>query len=100
MKKFKVGDKVLVTSGKDKGKKSEITKILHQEDRVVVKGINIYKKHVKPTDNKPGGIMEIERPLPTSKIMVLGEDGKPTRVGFKSTKAGKYRVSKKTGKKI
>lgn len=100
MKKFKVGDKVLVTAGKDKGKKGEITRTLPRINKVVVKGVNIYKKHVKPTDDKPGGIMEIERPLPTANIMVLTEDGKPTRVGFKATKAGKYRISKKTGKKL
>lgn len=99
MKKFKKGDKVIITSGKDKGKKGEITIVLPKDDRVVVKGINIYKKHVKPTDSKPGGILEIERPLYTSKIMLL-EGDVPTRTGMKTTKAGNYRISKKSGKKI
>lgn len=99
MKKFKKGDKVIITSGKDKGKKGEITIVLPKKDRVVVKGINIYKKHVKPTDNKPGGVIEIERPLPTAKIMLL-EGDVPTRIRMKITKAGSYRVSKKSGKKI
>ncbi len=104
MKKFKRGDTVIITSGKDKGKKGEIIRILPSQDKVVVKGLNLYKKHLKPRENKPGGVVEIERPLPTAKIMLLdgggGGTGKPTRVGLTRNKAGVYRVSKKTGKKL
>ncbi len=99
MKKFKVGDKVLITAGKDKGRKGEIIKVW-PNNWVTVRGINMYKKHLKPTQDKPGTIVERERPLPPSKIMVLDEEGQPTRVGFKVTKTGKYRISKKTGKKL
>lgn len=100
MKKYKKGDKVIITAGKDKGKKSEITKILPKNNLVVIKGVNIYKKHIKPTGDKPGGIMEIERPMPPSKFMILDETGKPTRIGFKLTKSGKTRYSKKTKKTL
>ena len=99
MKKFKVGDKVIVTAGKDKGRKGEIIKVW-KDNRVTVKGINLYKKHIKPRDGQPGGIVEIERPLPTANIMVLDKQGNPTRVGFEVTKTGKYRISKKTGERL
>lgn len=99
MKKFKLGDQVLVTAGKDKGKTGEITKILNKQDRVVVKGANIYKRHRKPTQNQAGGIIELERPLPTASVMLV-EAGKPVRVGLKRTKNKLTRVSKKTGKTI
>lgn len=100
MKKFKVGDKVLVTAGKDKGKKSEIIKMIPSKDRVVVKGVNMYKKHIKATQDKAGSIASFERALHTASIMLLDADGNPTRVGFKVTKSGKVRYSKKTGKNI
>lgn len=100
MKKFKAGDKVLVTAGKDKGKKGKITKVLPKKDRVIVKDINLFKKHVKSTQDKPGGIIEKERSLPTANIMILEAADKPTRVGFKVTKSGKTRISRKTGKAI
>jgi len=99
MKKFQVGDQVLITTGKDKGRQGEIIKVW-SNNWVTVKGINLYKKHVKPREGQPGTIVELERPLPPSKIMVIDKDGNPTRVGFKVTKTGKYRISKKTGKKL
>ena len=68
MKKFKKGDNVLITSGKDKGKTGEIIRIIPKHDTVVVKGLNLYKRHVKPTQNTSGGIVSKERPLPTAKI--------------------------------
>jgi len=100
MKKLRKGDKVIITQGKDKGKKSEITKVLPKKNMVIVKGVSIYKKHVKSTQDKPGGIIELERPLHTSKVMVLDETGKPTRIGIKRTKSGVTRISKKTGKTL
>ena len=68
MKKFKKGDSVRITSGKDKGKTGEIIRILPKKDSVIVKGLNLYKRHVKPTQNASGGIVTKERPLPTAKI--------------------------------
>ena len=100
MQKFQVGDNVIVTAGKDKGKKGKITKVLEGGMAVVVQGANIYKKHVKPQDQKPGGVIEKERPLAAAKIAILGGSGKPTRVAFKKTSAGKYRIDRKTGKKL
>ncbi len=78
MKKFKKGDTVLVTGGKDKGKTGEILRVFPKKDTVVVKGANIYKKHVKPTQNTEGGVISRERPLPTAKISHV-ENGKPVR---------------------
>lgn len=100
MKKFKKGDQVLVTSGKDKGKTGEILRVIPGKDTVVVKGANLYKRHRKATQNTPGGIISLERPLSTAKIMVV-EAGKPVRVGLKrDKKEGTVRVSKKTGKTL
>ena len=78
MKKFKKGDTVLITSGKDKGKTGEIVRLLPKVDRVVVKGMNLYKRHVKPTQNVSGGIVTLERPLHTSKISLI-DGGKSIR---------------------
>jgi large subunit ribosomal protein L24 len=96
--KFIVGDKVLVTAGKDKGKKSEIVKTFRKKNTVLVKDVNIYAKHVKPYAGKPGEIVRRERPLPTAKIAILNDKGEVDRVGYKVTKDGKKeRVFKKTG---
>jgi large subunit ribosomal protein L24 len=78
MKKFKKGDVVLVTSGKDKGKSGEILKVFPKKDSVIVKGANMYKKHVKPTQNTQGGIVSRERALSTGKISHV-ENGKQVR---------------------
>lgn len=80
MKKFKKGDVVLVTLGKDKGKTGEIIRVFPKSDTVIVKGANLYKKHVKPTQNTEGGIVTKERPLATAKISHV-QDGKPVRFG-------------------
>jgi len=84
MKKFKKGDVVLVTSGKDKGKTGEIMKVLPKSDTVIVKGTNLYKKHVKPTQNQEGGIVSKERPLSTGKISHV-QDGKQVRFAQRKT---------------
>lgn len=99
MKKFKKGDMVLVTSGKDKGKTGEIMQIFPKKDSVIVKGANLYKKHVKPTQNTEGGMVSRERALSTGKIM-LTVAGKPVRVGLKVEKSGVVRINKSTGAKI
>ena len=84
MKKFKKGDVVLVTTGKDKGKTGEITKVYPKKDSVIVKGANMYKKHVKPTQNTEGGMMSRERALSTGKISHV-VDGKQVRFAGKKT---------------
>ena len=68
MKKFKKGDTVMVTLGKDKGKSGEIIKLIPKHDAVIVKGVNMYKRHVKPTKDAQGGIVARERALATAKI--------------------------------
>ena len=68
---FKTGDKVVVITGKDKGKEGTITKILRDENKVIVEGINIAKKHVKPQGNQPGSIVEVEAPIHASNVMIL-----------------------------
>lgn len=99
MKKFKKGDIVLVTGGKDKGKTGEILRVFPKKDTVIVKGVNMYKKHVKPTQNTQGGMVSRERALSTGKIM-LTVDGKAVRVGLKQDKTGLVRVNKSTGRTI
>lgn len=99
MKKFKKGDQVLVTAGKDKGKSGEIMRVYNAKDRVLVKGVNIYKRHQKGSGQEPGGIIELERSLPTASVMFV-EDGHPIRIGLKRTKKGVVRISKKTGKQL
>ena len=91
------GDKVQVLIGKDKGREGEVVKSFPKKSTLVVKGLNIFKKHVKPSQNQPGKIIEKERPLYISKLMLIcPECKKPTRVGYKIDKSGaKYRICKK-----
>ena len=87
--KIKKGDTVQVTTGNDAGKTGRIIKVYLDKDRVVVEGVNIVKKHARPTqDNPQGGIIEKESSIHISNIMLV-VGGKPTRVGFKSLENGK-----------
>lgn len=96
---FKTGDKVVVISGKDKGKEGKITKILRSESRVVVEGVNIIKKHVKPNGQTAGSIVEMEAPIHASNVMMLDPKSKKrTRIGHTTDKKGnKVRIAKKSG---
>jgi large subunit ribosomal protein L24 len=99
--KFKVGDKVLVTAGKDKGKKSEITAVLPKEDKVVVTDVNMYTRHIKAYAGKSGEKVRKERAMSTAKIAILNDKGEADRIGYKVAKDGsKERVFKKTGKAV
>ena len=97
--KIKKGDKVVVITGRDKGKTGEVLKVLPDENRAVVAGINLVKKHEKPSAASQGGIVSKEAPIHLSNIaMADPKDGKATRVGFKVAKDGKKeRVAKKSG---
>lgn len=95
--KLRVGDQVLVTAGKDKGKQGKITRVLPKLDAVVVEGMNLYVKHIKPYGERAGERVRRERPLPTAKVAILNEKGQPDRVGYRVTAAGKERIFKKTG---
>lgn len=100
--KIKKGDEVVVLTGKDKGKKGEVTQVLPAKSRVVVSGINQVKKHRKPTQAGPGGIDTIDMPIHVSNVALADpKSGKATRVGYTTLKDGKkVRVAKKSGETI
>lgn len=95
MFKFRIDDEVVVTGGRDKGKKGKIVKVLPKEARLVIEGINIYKRHKKVSARQPAGIYQITRPIPTANVaLICPKCGKATRVGFTSEGNVKYRVCK------
>jgi large subunit ribosomal protein L24 len=101
--KIKKGDKVVILSGKDKGKHGEVTKAFPKEAKVIVGGINLMTRHKKPSQTNPqGGLERIEAPLHISKVAIEDpKTGKPTRVGFKVLEDGrKVRVAKRSGEVI
>ena len=99
---FKTGDKVVVISGKDKGKEGKIIKVLRNENRVVVEGVNIVKKHVKGNGQTAGSINEVEAPIHASNVMIIDpKTKKPTRIGHSVNKDGKkIRVAKKSNSSL
>ena len=100
--KIKKGDKVVVITGKDKGRSGEVTKVLVNENRVVVSGINMIKRHTKPSAMSQGGIIEREASIHRSNVALADpKDGKATRVGFKTLSDGKkVRVAKRSGETV
>lgn len=100
--KFKKGDTIIVTLGKDKGHKGKIEKLFPQNNTVVVPGVNVSKRHMKRKDDKnPGGIIDIVKPIDVSKVaLVCPACGKPTRIGMLVSKNEKVRICRKCGKKI
>ena len=98
--KIKKGDKIIVIAGKDLGKKGEVLSVLPKEGKVIVEGINIVKKHIKPgTVTEEGGVIKKEAPLDVSNIMFYDDDlEKGVRLGIKIVDGKKYRVNKATGK--
>jgi large subunit ribosomal protein L24 len=96
--RIRKGDTVVVITGRDKGKTGEVIRVLPKEDRAVVRGVNVVKRHQKQTAREQGGIVSKELPIHLSNIALTDENGKPTRVGFKRNEDGnKVRVSKRTG---
>jgi large subunit ribosomal protein L24 len=97
--KIKKGDRVVVLSGKDKGKEGVVMRALPTEGKVVVEGVNTAKRHRKArTATETGGIIDIDKPIPVSNVAVISpSDGKPTRVGYKVADGKKVRVCKRTG---
>jgi large subunit ribosomal protein L24 len=95
----KKGDKVQVISGKDKGKQGVVLAAFPKKNRVLVEGVNIVKKHVKPSQANPqGGIISTEAPIHVSNVMPLDpKTGTPTRVGYKIVDGKKVRYAKKSG---
>ena len=99
--KIKQGDKVVVIAGKDKGKEGKVLKTLRDSSKVIVEGVNIVKKHIKPNGGEDGRIAEIEAPLHVSNVMLYDDKVKKgTRVGYEIKKGKKVRVSKKSDKKF
>jgi large subunit ribosomal protein L24 len=97
--KIKKGDRVVVLSGKDKGKEGVVQRALPREGKVVVEGVNTAKRHRKArTATDTGGIIEIDKPIAVSNVAVISpSDGKATRVGYKVEGGKKVRVCKRTG---
>jgi large subunit ribosomal protein L24 len=101
MMKFKIGDTVKVTAGKDKGREGKIEKILLNEAKAVIPGVNLYKKHVKGFGKVKGGVYDIPRALGFGKIaLICPKCKKVTRIGFKFAGDEKNRICKKCGKEL
>ena len=99
--KIRKGDKVIVLTGRDKGRTGEVFEVRPDEDVALVRGVNMVKRHQKQTQNQEGGIVSKEAPIQLSNIAYLGKDGKPTRVGFKIQADGKkVRIAKSSGAEI
>ena len=100
--KIKKGDNLIVITGKDKGKTGEVIQILRAENKVKIRGINIVKKHRKPTQNTPGGIDQIESFINVSNVAHIDpKDNKPTRVKYLIDKKGnKSRIAVRSGMEI
>ncbi|MCO6177987.1 MULTISPECIES: 50S ribosomal protein L24 [Ciceribacter] len=97
MQKIRKGDKVVVLTGKDKGRSGEVIQVMPKEDRAVVRGINIVKRHQRQTQSQEAGIINKEASVHLSNLAVMDKDGKPTRVGFKVVDGKKVRVAKRSG---
>jgi large subunit ribosomal protein L24 len=97
--KIKKGDRVVVITGRDKGKTGEVIQVMPKESRALVRGVNLVKRHQRQSASQEGGIISKEAPLHLSNLAIADpKDGKPTRVGFKVLDDGrKVRVAKRSG---
>ncbi|NBB84065.1 MAG: 50S ribosomal protein L24 [Alphaproteobacteria bacterium] len=100
--KIKKGDRVVVLTGRDKGKRGEVLKVMPAESRVLVQGVNIVKRHTRPSMQSQGGIVEKEAPIHASNVAHIDpKTDKPTRVGFRNLDDGrKVRFAKASGEVI
>jgi len=100
--RIKKGDRVVVTTGRDKGKTGEVTEVRPADNRVVVSGVNLVKRHQRQTQTTQGGIVEKEAAINLSNVMIVDpKSGEPTRVGFKTLDDGrKVRFAKRSGEVI
>jgi large subunit ribosomal protein L24 len=101
--KIKKGDRVVVLTGKDKGKSGEVIRTLPKEGKVIVDGVNVAKKHQRATKaTMQGGIIDKDMPIPVANVAVISPgDGKPTRVGYRFDDRGvKIRICRRTGTDI
>ena len=99
--KIRKGDKVIVLTGRDKGRTGEVFEVRPDQGKALVRGVNMVKRHQKQTAQQEGGIVSKEAPVDLSNIAYVGKDGKPTRVGFKILADGKkVRIAKSSGAEI
>ena len=99
--KIKKGDRVVVLTGKDKGRQGNVLRVFPKEQRVVVEGLNMVQRHTRPTQFDPqGGIKNKEASIHLSNVAIVDSNGKPTRVGFKVGGEKKVRIAKTTGEVI
>jgi len=100
--KIRKGDEVVVTTGRDKGKRGEVLRVLPKESRVLVQGVNVITRHKRPQQLDPGGLQKREAPIHISNVALIDpSDDQATRVGFKVLDDGrKVRVSKRSGEQI
>ncbi|WP_119066871.1 50S ribosomal protein L24 [Rubrobacter indicoceani] len=100
--KIKKGDQVVVISGREKGKRGEVERVIPKKDRLVVEGVNTRKRHAQPSQNNPQGMFEFDAPIHVSNVMLIDPSSdEPTRVGYRFDDAGKkVRVAKRSGKDI
>lgn len=96
--KIKKGDRVVVLTGRDKGRQGEVVRVLPKDERVVVQGINVVQRHTRPSQANPqGGIVNKEASIHVSNVAVVDSNGKATRVGFRMDGDKKVRFAKSTG---
>ena len=99
--KIKKGDQVVVNTGRDKGRRGEVLEVRRTENRVLVQGCNIVKRHTRPTQTNPGGIINKEAPLHISNVSLIDPDsGKATRVGYEVKDGKKIRIARASGKAL
>jgi large subunit ribosomal protein L24 len=99
--KVKKGDRVVMLTGKDKGRSGQVTKVMPKEARVIVAGLNLVRRHTRPSQADPqGGIKTKEASVHVSNVAVADSNGKPTRVGFRVEGGKKVRFAKTTGEVI
>ena len=100
IKKYKKGDEVIVKVGKDRGKIGKISKVITSNEKVIITGVNVSKKHQKPSQDSKGGIVDKEMPIHISNILAYdAKSKKPSKVGFKIEEGKKIRILKSTGEK-
>lgn len=101
MQRIKKGDKIIVISGKDKGRSGTVLKVLPKDNKVVIENINIVKCHKKQTQKEEGGIVTKEAPIHVSNVALADpKTNKPTRIGFLLEGDKKFRIAKRSGEKI
>ena len=99
--KIKKGDQVVVTTGRDKGRRGEVVEVRRTENRVLVQGCNIVKRHTRATQTNPGGIINKEAPLHISNVSLIDPDsGQATRVGYEVKDGKKIRIARRSGKAL